>query len=74
LLLAPKFQAVGIAWAAVASQAYTVIAFTFILGRARLNPFARALTAPVDEPVYPERRAAGPVLVSVQDDRKLRVG
>ena len=41
LLLAPRFAAVGIVWAAVASQTYTLIAFMFILSRAGLNPFAR---------------------------------
>ncbi len=40
LLLAPKFQAVGIAWSAVAAQLYTLIAFTFVLVRAKLNPFS----------------------------------
>jgi hypothetical protein len=30
---------VGIAWAAVASQVYTLIAFSVILTRAGLNPF-----------------------------------
>jgi polysaccharide transporter, PST family len=39
-LLAPKFQALGIAWAAVAAQLYTLIAFSFVLARAGLNPFA----------------------------------
>ena len=41
VLLAPKSGAVGIAWSAVISQAYTVGAFCVILRRARLNPFAR---------------------------------
>jgi PST family polysaccharide transporter len=40
LLLAPRFRAVGIAWSAVAAQLYTLIAFTVVLGRAGLNPFA----------------------------------
>jgi polysaccharide transporter, PST family len=74
LLLAPKFAAVGIAWAAVASQGYTVLAFILILWRAGLNPFARALTTRVEEPQYPQRRGVGPVLVSMQKDRKLKVG
>jgi hypothetical protein len=39
-LLAPKFGAVGIAWSAVVAQLCTLIAFTIILGRAGLNPFA----------------------------------
>jgi PST family polysaccharide transporter len=49
LLLAPRFQASGIAWAAVASQVYMLIAFVFILWRAGLNPFSRTahLRAPI---------------------------
>jgi PST family polysaccharide transporter len=39
-LLAPRFEAVGIAWSAVASQAYMLVAFVVVLGRAGLNPFA----------------------------------
>jgi PST family polysaccharide transporter len=42
LLLAPRFSALGIAWSAVISQLYSLVAFAFILGRAGLNPFARA--------------------------------
>jgi PST family polysaccharide transporter len=40
LLLVPRMAAVGIAWAAVASQAYTLVAFTFVLWRTGLNPFS----------------------------------
>jgi hypothetical protein len=40
MLLAPGFNAAGIAWAAVIAQAYTVLAFCVILARAGLNPFA----------------------------------
>jgi PST family polysaccharide transporter len=40
MLLAPSLQAVGIAWAAVAAQLYTLIAFSVVLARAGLNPFA----------------------------------
>ena len=40
LLLAPRFSAVGIAWSAVIAQAYTLVAFSFVLARAGLNPFA----------------------------------
>ncbi len=43
-LLAPKFQAVGIAWAAVASQVYALLAFSVVLVRADLNPFGRSKT------------------------------
>jgi PST family polysaccharide transporter len=42
LLLAPRFRAVGIAWSAVTAQLYTLIAFSVVLGRAGLNPFAHA--------------------------------
>jgi len=40
LVLAPRFGAVGIAWSAVASQVFTLIAFSVVLSRASLNPFA----------------------------------
>jgi polysaccharide transporter, PST family len=40
LLLAPGFQAVGIAWSAVLAQFYTLVAFSVVLARAGLNPFA----------------------------------
>ena len=40
LFLAPRFGAVGIAWSAVISQFYTLVAFAVVLGRAGLNPFA----------------------------------
>jgi PST family polysaccharide transporter len=43
LLLAPRFGAMGIAWSAVISQVYTLVAFSVILGRAGLNPFSSAL-------------------------------
>jgi polysaccharide transporter, PST family len=42
LLLAPRFSAIGIAWSAVIAQAYTLVAFSFVLARAGLNPFAPA--------------------------------
>jgi PST family polysaccharide transporter len=74
LLLAPRFQAVGIAWAAVAAQGYSLIAFIWILGRARLNPFAGSESSPAEEPVYAQRRGALPALVAVQEDRELKVG
>jgi polysaccharide transporter, PST family len=40
LLLAPGFQAVGIAWSLVVAQLYTLVAFSVLLARAGLNPFA----------------------------------
>ncbi|HEY4050875.1 MAG TPA: oligosaccharide flippase family protein [Acidobacteriaceae bacterium] len=46
LLLAPKFQAVGIAWSVVVAQLYTLIAFCIVLARAGLNPFASSERAP----------------------------
>jgi polysaccharide transporter, PST family len=42
LLLAPRFSAIGIAWSAVIAQLYTLVAFSFVLARAGLNPFAPA--------------------------------
>jgi PST family polysaccharide transporter len=49
-LLAPRFEAVGIAWAAVASQAYMLVAFVVVLGRAGLNPFALTSKVPAGAP------------------------
>jgi polysaccharide transporter, PST family len=46
VLLAPRFRAVGIAWSAVISQLYTLLAFLVILSRARLNPCARSAAVP----------------------------
>jgi PST family polysaccharide transporter len=40
LLLVPRMAALGIAWAAVASQAYTLVAFSIVLWRTGLNPFS----------------------------------
>jgi hypothetical protein len=50
LLLAPRFGAIGIAWAAVSAQTYTLAAFSFILWRAGLNPFAPSAPAAVPPP------------------------
>ena len=47
LLLAPGFQAVGIAWTAVGAQLYTLIAFSVVLARAGLNPFLLGVNRPV---------------------------
>ena len=44
LLLAPSYQAVGIAWSAVIGQLFTLMAFAVILSRAGLNPFASSFT------------------------------
>src|ERR1700733_11809824 len=46
LLLAPRFGAIGIAWATVSAQAYMLAAFSVILWRAGLNPFAPVAPAP----------------------------
>jgi polysaccharide transporter, PST family len=43
LLLAPGLSAVGIAWSAVIAQLYTLIAFSVIVLREGLNPFAAAV-------------------------------
>jgi O-antigen/teichoic acid export membrane protein len=54
LLLAPRFGAIGIAWAAVSAQTYTLLAFAVILWRAGLNPFPRSIaTADRSRPVAP---------------------
>jgi O-antigen/teichoic acid export membrane protein len=50
LWLVPRMAAVGIAWAAVASQAYTLVAFSIVLWRAGLNPFSIKATARVRAP------------------------
>ena len=50
LLLAPGFGAVGIAWAAVIAQLYTLAAFCVLLGRAKLNPFATGFNGAVRPP------------------------
>ncbi len=47
LLLAPRLGAIGIAWAAVGAQTYTLAAFSVILWRAGLNPFAPVAPAAV---------------------------
>ncbi len=50
-LLAPRLQAAGIAWSAVAAQLYMLLAFIVVLWRAGLNPFARqGPTLPVVSP------------------------
>jgi PST family polysaccharide transporter len=47
LLLAPGFQAVGIAWSVVVAQLYTLIAFSVVLARAGLNPFTSSVKTTV---------------------------
>jgi PST family polysaccharide transporter len=58
LLLAPRFSAIGIAWSAVAVQVYTLIAFSVVLVRNGLNPFA---LSPAQDP----RASAPSILVPV---------
>jgi polysaccharide transporter, PST family len=60
LLLAPGWKAIGIAWAAVIAQLYTLVAFSFIVWRAGLNPFAArpfrpAISAPIPAETKPAR-------------------
>jgi polysaccharide transporter, PST family len=50
LLLAPRLGAIGIAWAAVGAQTYTLAAFSVIIWRAGLNPFAAVAPAPMRPP------------------------
>jgi O-antigen/teichoic acid export membrane protein len=45
LLLAPGFGAIGIAWSAVIVQTYTLLAFSVILWRNGLYPFALSATS-----------------------------
>jgi polysaccharide transporter, PST family len=66
LLLAPKFRAIGIAWSAVAAQLYTLVAFSVVLGRAGLNPFAHVAN-PAARP--PHSAALASVLVSAGGTR-----
>jgi O-antigen/teichoic acid export membrane protein len=49
-LLVPRMAAVGIAWSAVTSQLYTLVAFTIVLWRAGLNPFSLTATTRVGAP------------------------
>jgi polysaccharide transporter, PST family len=39
-LLAPEWKAIGIAWAAVIAELYTLVAFCYIVWREGLNPFS----------------------------------
>ncbi len=70
LLLAPRFGAIGIAWAAVTAQVYTLAAFSVILWRAGLNPFAPVGPATVRPP-----RSANfvPALASVGGNQQAKV-
>ena len=60
LSLAPRHGAVGIAWSAVISQFYTLVAFAIVLARAGLNPFASSGSLARRMPHYdPEIPVAG---------------
>ncbi len=69
-LLAPRIGATGIAWAAVIAQLYTVVAFSFIVWRAGLNPFAPAAPAG-----FRGRRSGGlaPVLVPANGNQQMKL-
>jgi polysaccharide transporter, PST family len=70
LLLAPRFGAIGIAWAAVSAQTYTLAAFAFILWRAGLNPFAPAAPA-ADRP--PRSAKFVPSLASARGNQQMKL-
>jgi polysaccharide transporter, PST family len=70
LLLAPRFGAIGIASAAVIAQTYTLAAFSFILWRAGLNPFAPAAPAAVRPPRSPN---FVPPLASAAGNQQMKV-
>ena len=60
LLLAPGLSAIGIAWSAVIAQLYILVAFSFIVWRAGLNPFA-ATVSPLHPPILLTPPAAATV-------------
>jgi len=70
LLLAPRFGAIGIAWAAVSAQTFTLAAFSFILWRAGLNPFAPAAPA-ADRP--PRSANFVPSLASAGGNQQMKL-
>jgi polysaccharide transporter, PST family len=74
LLLAPRFAAPGIAWSAVAAQLYTLIAFSIVIFRAGLNPFARSARPFPSGPPYsfPEHQVAVPL--ENQEEFDLKAG
>jgi len=70
ILLTPKFGAIGIAWASVIAQIYTLAAFFVILQRAGLNPFA----PPTPSKLRRLRsRNLTPALVPVHGNQKLKL-
>ena len=71
VLFAPRFRAVGIAWSAVAAQIYTLVAFSIVIARAGLNPFAPATPA-AGRP--PRRSANGqPVLAPAIGSQQMKL-
>ena len=72
-LLAPRWQAVGIAWSTVISQAFTLVAFVFVLARAGINPFA--VVASHGEQRTGELLPRPPVAASLsKEEYKLKAG
>jgi PST family polysaccharide transporter len=74
-LLASRLQAVGIAWSAVAAQLYTLIAFSVVLSRAGLNPFARSSASRAG--LYAAPEVALPLeerVLADEEELKLKVG
>jgi PST family polysaccharide transporter len=70
LLLAPRFGAMGIAWAAISAQVYTLAAFSVILWRAGLNPFAPVAPAAA----YPPRSSnLVPSLASAGGNQQMKL-
>ena len=67
-LLAPRFSAVGIAWSAVIVQIYTLVAFSVVLERAGLNPFAPAAPA-----VSPRFATHAPILATAGGTQQMKI-
>jgi polysaccharide transporter, PST family len=71
LLLAPGFHAIGIAWSAVAAQIYSLLAFSIVIARADLNPFA----APSRAGGRPPRRSPdwAPVMAPATGSQEMKL-
>ena len=70
LLLAPRLGAVGIAWSAVSAQTYALVAFSIIVSRAGLNPFAPQGSAAARAP-RPSRLA--PVFAAGRGSQRMKL-
>jgi polysaccharide transporter, PST family len=70
VLLAPRFRAAGIAWSAVTAQIYTLVAFSIVLARAGLNPFAPATPAAARPP---RSSNLAPALVTAGGTRQMKI-